>query len=788
MFTSSRSRNNLRRWCWFFVRVLLVLPVLLLFVLYFSPKPLLVNRLSFSQAVQDENGQLLRLSLSSDDKYRLWVPISEMSPAFIESTLLYEDRHFYRHPGVNPYSLLRAALLTYLTQHPRTGGSTISMQLARMRFGIHSHNVPGKIEQIFRALQLERHYSKKALLEAYLNCAPYGENIEGAGAASLIYFSKSIHGIGLAEALALSVVPQNPSKRAPRRLSSEQPSANELLQARRQLFASWIKKHPEDEVRKVQLELPFEAKKRRALPFFAPHFVDEVIRQNPDKRIIQGSLDLNLQRLMERIISAYVEKRSAVGVNNASALLLDYHTMELKALAGSADYFNQSIQGQVDGTQGRRSPGSALKPFLYALGIDRGLIHPQSVLKDTPASFASYNPENFDKEFVGPINATDALVHSRNLPAIQLANRLPSPGFYGFLQRVGIEGLRSEDFYGLSLVLGGVEVSMREIAALYAMLANGGRLRALQLLKTHPFEAGTQVLSAEAAFLVLEMLRENPRPEQENDYLVQPRASKAAWKTGTSFGFRDAWAAGVVGQYVLVVWIGNFDGRANPVFIGREAAGPLFFNVVDGLRAQGYLRPEVSAASGLNIKKIKVCAVSGDLPGPSCKHLKSAWFIPGKSPISSCKLHREIMVLEQSGLRACDGIQEKTKQEIYEFWPSDLLKVFRASGIKRRVPPPHDPRCSLLTGQGTPPEITSPEKGIVYNVRLDTVGEERIPFHAVGDADVEHFFWFVNEKLVAKLPPSESFWWVAQTGRFIVRVVDDHGRADNRPLEVKVVE
>src|SRR5262249_427555 len=242
------------------------------------------------------------------------------------------------------------------------------------------------------------------------------------------------------------------------------------------------------------------------------------------------------------------------------------------ACVGSADHADAAIQGAVDGVRARRSPGSALKPFLYGLALDAGLINPETMLEDTSLTISSWNPENFDRDFVGPISATDALVRSRNLPAVQLANRLPAPGLYGFLRDARIGALRSPEFYGLALVLGGVDVRLDELGRLYAMLAGGGIDRDLLSLAGEPARGGRRLLSPEASYLVLDMLRTNPRPGDETTASSARRRTPIAWKTGTSFGFRDAWAAGIVGRYALGVWVGNFDGTANPALVGREAA------------------------------------------------------------------------------------------------------------------------------------------------------------------------------------------------------------------------
>ena len=373
-------------------------------------------------------------------------------------------------------------------------------------------------------------------------------------------------------------------------------------------------------------------------------------------------------------------------------MLVDFRTMEVLAQAGSADFFNESISGQVDGTRSRRSPGSTLKPFIYALAIDQGLIHPRTMLSDAPRSFGGYNPENFDGEFAGPISATDALARSRNIPAVALAAQLARPTLYDFLKRGGVQLPRDESFYGLSLPLGGAEVTMEELVRLYATLANGGRLRALHRTP-HAAEPGTRLLSPEASFLVLDMLGHVPRPGL-NDAAGN---EGVYWKTGTSMGFRDAWSVAVFDHYVLAIWIGNFDGRRNAAFVGRTCAGPLLFQIIDAMRTQGPRRtpPLLAPPPGANLQSVEFCAVSGQLPTAACTHRCTGWFIPGVSPITACTVHRDILIDTATGLRvSTDDGTRALRHEIYEFWPSDLLALFEKAGVPRRRPPPFLPGAS----------------------------------------------------------------------------------------------
>jgi penicillin-binding protein 1C len=745
------------------------------------PRPPLWEGLSYSSAYYDREQRLLRLSLAADDRYRLRLPLAQIAPSVIDATLLYEDRYFYWHPGVNPYSLARAAFQT-LSGGRRIGGSTLTMQLARIRFNIDSRSITGKFVQIIRALQIEIFYSKNEILEAYLGLAPYGGNVEGIGAASLVYFGKPASRLTLAEALSLSVIPQSPARRVP---------GNDALGLARDLLVQrWISAHPPVAEERDLLRMPLTLHGINELPFHAPHFV---VALNSDRPLSGGevrtTLDLRLQAVLERQVAVFLDRRRNQGLRNVAALLVDSQTMEVRALLGSANFFDNSIQGQVNGTRARRSPGSALKPFIYALGMDQGLVHPLTMLKDTPARFGGFNPENFDREFSGPVSVHDALIRSRNLPAVQVAMRLHQPSLYEFMKQAQVGLARSEDHYGLALALGGAEVTMEELVQMYAMLANGGLWRPLRYVQGHAAAPGAHLLSPEASFLVLDILKDNPRPAPGYRADRPQESFPVYWKTGTSYGFRDAWSVGIFGPYVLAVWIGNFDGAGSPAFVGIEAAAPLLFGIIDALRADGSSLTPFFPAPPPDLTQVQVCAVSGQIPGPHCRHTASTWFSPGVSPITVCDIHRSVSIDTRTGRRACRPGAAGTRTEIFEYWPSDLLRLFRQAGIARRSPPPDNPDCPIevRAARGNPPQITSPQAGLAYSYRAGDRHPAPLAFGAVTDADVHSIYWFLDERFVGRSDGGQPLFWPPRPGKFMLRAVDDQGRSDARAISVQII-
>lgn len=768
--------------------VVISAPVLMLVVwLGFSPKPPLLDGVAFSPVVLSADGQLLRMGLTEDEKYRVRVTLHDVAPEAVNAVLLYEDRHFYRHPGVNPLSLLRAAF-SMLGGSRRMGGSTITMQVARLRLSLTTDTLPGKLEQMLRALQYERHYDKNEILEAYFNLAPYGGNVEGIGAAARLYFHVPAARLSLSESLALAAVPQNPVRRNPlngpdfeqararvTRLASCDESEG---QGKRGALRSGVfLTNDEGSLSPLRVHGPSE------LPFEAPHVSSALLSQSRRGEPVRTYIDRRLQQLMERALKGFAARGRRYGLNNAAALIIHWPSMEIRALAGSADFFNNAISGQVDGTRARRSPGSTLKPFIYGMALDQGLIHPRTLLEDSPRSFGGYDPENFDGIFRGPLPAEEALRSSRNIPAIMLASKL-RPGLYAFLKRAGVELPFSEEHYGLSLVLGGAEVTMRELGGLYAMLANRGVWRQPRLFAGESAAPAVTLLSPEAAVVTLRMLEDEVHFVRSFSGPVPLR-----FKTGTSNGFRDAWTAGVAGAYVLVVWVGNFDNSPNPLLVGGEVAAPLFTDIAQALASsdRSFVDLVPRQQEGLNIIREKVCTATGDLDTSLCEDTTDTWYIPGRSPTRSSGVFRTILIDRETGLRACETVPGRTEEVVWEFWPSDLRNQFLQAGVVKPPPPPFGPGCGQERISGMPPRMISPKDGVIYQRSLSALQRTGIPLEAGVDADAKALFWFVGGRFIGRAAPGETLLWYPEDGVQDLRVVDDRGRASSRKVTVRTV-
>jgi penicillin-binding protein 1C len=744
--------KTLRRWLKRSA-IALALPAVALWITWLLlPKPeLLPPGAEFSHVVLDRDGRVLFLSLTRDGKYRLPVKLDDISPELLNATLEMEDRRFFSHHGADPRSLLRAAWGA-VTGQRLGGGSTLTMQYARLRWGLQTRTLWGKCVQLFRAAQIERHHGKREIAGAYFTFAPYGGNVEGAAAASLLWCGKSAHDLSLREAAALSVLPQSPTKRRPRAdgtISQSAKSAQARLMARLR-----IARGEEQDAMDAEFTLRPIAPPRLAPPRLAPHYARRVASGNT-------TLDLAQQQTIERSIADFLTREHSRGLHNAAAILVHAPTREVRAYVGSAGFLNSNIAGQVDGVTARRSPGSALKPFIYALAFEEGIIQPHTLLDDAPRRFSAYNPENSDRSFLGPIPAGEALRRSRNVPAVELLSRLHGGGLDTFLRSSGVKLAREPGEYGLSLALGGAEVSLEDLAMLYAMLADDGVARPLIGSRNFPAPAlssGQRMPGLEspgcraARWLTLDALRGN-----------EPGSPRGlAWKTGTSHGFRDTWACGVMGDWVLCMWVGNFDGKPMPGLFARDTAAPLLFQTVTrlGLRAKPTPRPA-------EIVDVRLCAITGELAGPHCAHRTAGKFIAGVSPITTCPVHREVTL--------ADGTRK-----IREFWPEHRLEQFRRAGL---------PRVSVAdladkTRTGPPPRIISPQPKLTYAIHVGDAVKNTIPLEADATADARQIHWFAGTHYLGASAPSHPLMWKAAPGRWHIQAVDDAGRVAKMSVTV----
>jgi penicillin-binding protein 1C len=526
-----------------------------------GPPPATKN-LEVSHSVLDREGRLLRAYATNEGRWRLPVVAEDVDPRFVTMLLTYEDKRFYEHVGVDPFALGRAAFQLIRQGHIVSGASTLSMQVARLMEPRESRSFSAKFRQITRALQLEFALSKREILSLYLTLAPYGGNLEGIRAASLSYFGKEPRRLTLGEAALLVALPQSPELRRPDRNSAVARAARDRVLDRVQGLV------PADEIARAKMEgVPVA---RRELPVLAPHAADQIIFAEPTKRTHQLTIDAPLQKTLQDLAR---DRAQAMGPQISIAIIaVDNATSEVRARVGSADYFDARRAGNVDMTNALRSPGSTLKPFIYGLGFEDGVIHPETLIDDRPARYGSYTPENFDLTFQGTVTVRKALQLSLNVPAIAVLGKVGVNRLSARLTQTGAAlVLPKGEAPGLAMGLGGVGVRLNDLTMLYTGLARGGMATPL-IERAGPIEASPRrLLDPVAAWYVGNALMGAPPPDNAPH-------GRIAFKTGTSYGFRDAWAVGFDGRMTVGVWVGRPDGAPVPGLVGRAAAAPVLFD------------------------------------------------------------------------------------------------------------------------------------------------------------------------------------------------------------------
>jgi len=523
--------------------------------------------LEHSTEVRDRNGVLLRAYTVADGRWRLPVTLAQVDPAYVDLLLTYEDRRFHTHAGVDARAMLRAAWQAVRNGQVVSGGSTLTMQVARLLEDGTTGRWAGKMRQIRLALALEQRLSKETILTLYLNLAPYGGNLEGIRAASLAYLGKEPLRLTPAEAALLVALPQSPEARRPDRFPNRAEAARERVLLRGARFGLL----DADDLHVARFDPVPDS--RQPFPALAPHAADHARAEAPDRQRLDLTLDVGLQQ--EVAFLAKTALRGREEPLSIAILIADHRSGAVLAAAGSAAYAAGRGQGFVDMTRAVRSPGSTLKPLVYALAFDQGLAHPDTLIDDRPVAFGSYAPQNFDGAFRGELKVAEALRQSLNIPVVLLTEELGPPRLMAALRVSGADPKLPGGKPGLAVALGGVGVTLWDLVQLYGGLANGGQ--AIALHQSGTSEAGGQIVSRAAAWQVGQILAELPPPRGAAHWRI-------AYKTGTSYGHRDAWAIGYDGEHVIGVWIGRPDGTPVPGVFGGDLAAPVLFEAFQRLK------------------------------------------------------------------------------------------------------------------------------------------------------------------------------------------------------------
>jgi len=745
--------------------------------------PLPVRDRTPSTVVEYRDGRPAYVFLSPDDKWRLPVSLDRIDPRFVDALVALEDQRFWSHDGVDPIAIVRAAWTDVTRMRRVSGGSTLTMQLARL-LEPRPRTLRNKLIDMFRATQLDLRLGKREILEHYLARTPYGGNVEGIESAAWSYFGHGPQHLTPLEIATLLAVPQGPSRFAPK------PANTARLRARRdtilrKLIAAGVFAATDAEVARAEAATTPPPERLRRMPREAPHAANVLARRYRGITRIRTTLDAGTQALVERELRMRRPELHTKGIFGGAVVVVDHRTREVVALAGSLDFHDAEHGGQIAMFERARSPGSTLKPLLYALAIDRGLALPGYLVPDVPTQYGTYRPKNFDGDWAGLVRLQDALSKSLNIPFVDLLQQLGIEPFVHELARMGMAMARVEPgTYGLSLIVGGIELTPLELASLYATLAAGGEYRPLRLVAEDAAGDPQRIFGPGAAWLTQQALAIKDRPDFPRRHLTGLPAD-IHWKTGTSFGFKDAWAIGSNPAYTAVVWTGNVDLTPSSQLVGSEAAGPLLFDILEGLadRAKGSVRRTPPD----ELITVDVCAYSGYVASEACTERTIALAPVHAVPTAPDPYHQIFEVDRATGRAVVPACRQPDR--VYDREPFLVLPSAVAAWLLERnrsvpAPPAFADGCAPEGISTTPPVILTPPDGqVVTLIPGVPTKNQLVPLTASTRSPT--VTWFVDGALIGTAPASERMHWEPAPGRHEVVVADASGRKARRTLTVK---
>ncbi|HPT02807.1 MAG TPA: penicillin-binding protein 1C [Bacteroidales bacterium] len=768
-----RYLSAVPRWARLTLRA--ILAAFILFVIIDAIFPVKTS-VEYSCQILANDSTLLHSFLTSDDKWRMETSPEDVNPLFIRTLIMKEDRWFRWHPGINPVSVARALWQNISKGERFSGASTITMQVVRL-LEPRKRTYFNKIIEMFRALQLEFHLSKDEILKLYINLLPYGGNIEGVRAASFLYFGQEPQALSQAQIVTLAVIPNNPYNL---RLGIH----NERIVGERN---KWLRRLSGKGLFKQgelsdALSEPLSAFRREA-PKDLPHLSIRLHNAAGYGTTVYTYIDRQLQSNVEEILRTEINPCRSLGITNAAVVVVDNRSHGILAYAGSAGFSETMFSGQVDGVAALRSPGSALKPFLYALAIDRGLITAKTMLTDIPMNFNGYRPQNFDQTFRGLLTAGDALALSLNVPAVELANRMGADFFNSELARAGFHWIeKKRKSLGLSVVLGGCGVSLLEMSRLFSSFANQGINFPLRFSKSEISGHVDTLVSPEAAWMVTEILTGLKRPDLPTNFDNAVHLPHIAWKTGTSYGRRDAWSIGYNPEYTVGVWVGNFDGEGVPELAGSDFAAPVLFKVFTVLT---YNKSSTWFRKPAKIDFRLVCAESGLPPSDFCTNMVMEDYIPGVSPNRKCTHLRTVFTDEQGAVSYCRDCLPPTgyRTALYPDLPPTLIAFYEQEHIPYLKIPPHNPACTKVFRQEGPliTSLTDGKEYIIYDG-----SKQQLLLTCAAGADVNKVYWYINDKFYKQAAPSEKVFFTPEPGKIKISCSDDKAR--NSDIRITVSE
>jgi penicillin-binding protein 1C len=767
--------------------ILLVLIAGLAWWLFFAlDRPIFDN--TFSTVVLDRDGHLLNASIADDGQWRFPAP-SSIPEKYVAAVVLFEDKNFWYHPGIDITAIARAIQQNIKAGKVVSGGSTISMQLMRMACNSNNRSLKQKLYEGLLALRLELGYSKQEILTLYAANAPFGGNIVGLEAASWRYFGRDPNQLSWAEAALLAVLPNAPSSMHPGK------NRDQLRQKRDRLLT---RLYTEQYIDSVSLKLSMLEPLPEAphpLPQKTLHLQSLLSKNGQKGKRFKTTISSELQSELNSIIHKHYEHLSQNDIHNAAALIIDIRNNEVLAYCGNTQS-GPIHSSYVDIVQAPRSTGSILKPFLYALSQKEGKLLPNTIVPDIPTQIAGYVPRNFSRTYDGAVSVSEALSRSLNIPAVHMLQDYGYPNFYHKLKKLGINTLnKPADHYGLSLILGGAETTLWDLAASYSTLAN--TLNNYHEQEGVYFESGppsillnernknkktiNPEIDAAASWLTFEALTSVNRPEQEAGWQYFNSSRKVAWKTGTSFGFRDAWAVGITPDYLVAVWVGNADGEGRPGLVGVRTAGPVLFDIFNSLPSTAWFEKPYD-----ELRRIPVCQKSGYKVSKHCEAQDSIWVHESGLSTGLCPYHH-LLHLDSTATLQVDASCYPLDKMLHKPWfviPPAWATFFQRRNADYLVPPPKMQGCEPTLSKGFI-DLIYPQANAEIFIPIELDGRAgKSVFKAASTNQYARLFWHVDDEMLGTTVGDHTLAVQLPVGEHDLYITDEAGHFIRRKFTI----
>ncbi len=767
-----------------------VLAVLLVLFIFCLPEPLFEN--PYSTVLNDKNGILLSAKIADDGQWRF--PLIDTLPQkFKTAIVLFEDEHFYSHPGVNPFAVFRALRNNIRAGEIVQGGSTISMQVIRMSRGNKRRNIWQKIIESFLSLRLETRYSKNEILKFYASHAPFGGNVVGLEAASWRYYGRSPDKLSWAETATLAVLPNAPSLIYPGK-------NQEALRLKRNRLLDKIRdKGIIDSLSCELAKLEPLPQKPKALPQLTPHLLDRCFKEGQNGKRINTTIDYNIQQKCNQIIDRHFKLLSVNEIRNAAVMVVKVKTGEVVAYVGNTNDTISHSGRHVDIITSKRSSGSILKPLLYAFMLNDGIITPNSLIPDIPTRYEGFAPKNFSQKYDGAVPAGNALARSLNIPATRMLHQYGVEKFHRKLQRLNFKTInRPPDHYGLTLILGGAEIRLWDLARVYSAMArtlanfgeNSSTYRVGNYFEPY-FDKSLKpdlpnrfndrdILSASSIWLTFEALTDMDRPEEGANWDLFGSAQKIAWKTGTSFGHRDAWTAGITPEYVVISWVGNADGEGRPGLTGATVAAPIMFDVFDILPETSWFSPPYD-----DLKQIEVCKKSGFKAGPNCEETELIYSTEASDYSKSCPYHQKV-ILDKDKHYQVNSNCYPVKDMVIKSWfvlPTVMEWYYRKKNpFYKKLPPV---RSDCKSNKAANLELIYPTANAKIYIPFDFGGiRGRTVFEAIHRLPEMEIHWHLDEKYLGSTIGNHQMEIYATEGLHTITLAANDGEMVSCKFEI----